>query len=291
MTDFNGTPGRVPEYKTAPDHRTAAHQYLDRGFTPVGWVIINGTKAAVSMKGKRYADLTVSHADIDRWPRRWQTGLAMCQRSGLWALDFDCGGERATQFFTEYVVPRTAVNITARGAHGVYRGTGGNPWPRDGVWSKNWLDVQVRSNGFIAVWPSVHPSGWQYRWADDHLPVEPGTLLLAARPEREPRRTGRGGKSRDGGPDADLKFYARHGIPVGWQDSELHRLACRHVRTMSTADLCGWLWACLEHSAQNRANPWRREDVAAKVRRAAEFTSAEDKAVRAAVMDWKAARP
>ncbi len=269
-----------------PDQRTAAHQYLERGFMPVGWVVINGTKAAVSMKGKRYADYSVSHAEIDRWRAGWQTGLAMCQRSGLWALDFDCGPERAEEFCAGNVVTRTATNLTSRGFHAVYRGTGGCEWPRDGVWSAGWLDVQVRSNGFIAVWPSVHPSGWQYRWLDEHLPVEPGTLLLAGRPEREPRHAGRGGSSRDGGPDADLAWYAEHGIPVGWQDSELHRLACRHVRSMSAADLCGWLWACLEHSVQNRANPWRREDVAAKVRRAAEFTGREDAAVRAALAEW-----
>ncbi len=270
-----------------PDQRTAAHQYLDRGLTPVGWVIIGDRKAAVSMKGQHYDDLEVTHASIDRWKPWWQVGLAMCQRSGDWARDFDCGPQRAAEFFGQYFATRTAINLTGRGFHEVYRGTGGSPWPRDGVWSADWLDVQVRSNGFIAVWPSIHPSGVPYRWLDDHLVTEPGTLLLAGRPEREPRHAGRGGASRDGGPDADLAWYAEHGIPVGWQDSELHRLACRHVRSMSAADLCAWLWACLEQSVQNRANPWRREDVAAKVRRAAEFTGREDAAVRAAIAEWR----
>lgn len=283
----------MPEYKAAPDHRAAAHAYLERGFMPVGWVVIDDRKAAISMKGKRYADLTVTHAEIDRWPRHWQVGLAMCQRSGFWALDFDCGPDRATEFYTRHVVTRTAVNTTKRGCHGVYRGTGGNPWPRDGAWSADWLDVQVRSNGFIGVWPSVHPSGVPYRWADDRLPVEPGTLLLASRPEREPRHlSGRGsGKGRDGGPSEDLEFYQARGIPVGWQDSELHRLACAHVRTMNHLELCDRLWACTVASAQNQRNPWRREDIAAKVRRAADFIAREDQAVRAAVAGWKAAWP
>ena len=100
-----------------------------------------------------------------------------------------------------------------------------------------------------------------------------------------------GGKSRDGGPSEDLEFYQAHGIPVGWQDSELHRLACAHVRSMNHLELCDRLWACAVASAQNQRNPWRREDIAAKVRRAADFIAREDQAVRAAVAGWKAARP
>ena len=50
---------------TGPDARTAAHCYLDAGFLPVGWVIREGTKAAVSMKGKHYRDYSITHAEID----------------------------------------------------------------------------------------------------------------------------------------------------------------------------------------------------------------------------------
>ena len=92
-----------------PDHRAAAHAYLERGFTPVGWVIIGDRKAAVSMKGQHYDDLEVTHASIDRWKAHWQTGLAMCQRSGFWALDFDCGPDRAEEFHEDKVVRRSAI--------------------------------------------------------------------------------------------------------------------------------------------------------------------------------------
>ena len=269
-----------------PDQRTAAHKYLERGFLPVGWVVIDGRKAAVSMKGKRYADYSVTHAEIDKWRSGWQTGLAMCEATGNWALDFDCGPERAAEFHQAHVVTRTAVNLTARGFHAVYRGTGGCPWPRDGVWSADWIDVQVRSNGFIAVWPSLHPSRVPYRWLDAHLVTEPGTLMLAARPERAPRHMSREGPSRNGGPDGDLTFYAQQGIPVGWQDTEIYRLACAHVRTMSAPDLCGWLWAAASASAQNQANPWRPEDIMAKVKRAEEFTTRSDAATRQAYDAW-----
>jgi hypothetical protein len=281
---------------TGPEHRAAAHGYLERGFAPVGWVIIDGRKAAVSMKGQRYADYTVTHADIDRWPDRWQTGLAMCQRSGHWALDLDCGEKRTEDFFGSFIITRpTATNLTARGFHMLYRGAGlDNPWPRDGIWSADWPDVQVRSNGFIAVWPSVHPSGALYRWLDNSMPVVPGQLMLTYRPERLPRPgSGHSGGSghRDGGPDGDLAFYAEHGIPMGWQDSELHRLACRHVRSMDHSVLFGWLWAAVMASAQNQANPWRPEDVAAKIRRAAEFAQREDSAAMAAWHSWQGSRP
>jgi len=102
--------------------------------------------------------------------------------------------------------------------------------------------------------------------------------------------SGRGGGSgsRDGGPSEDLEFYERHGIPAGWQDSELHRLACAHVRGMSEIELCDRLWACALASAQNRLNPWRTQDIADKVRRAADFIAREDQAVRVAMADWKA---
>jgi hypothetical protein len=275
-----------------PDHRAAAHAYLERGFYPVGWVIIDGRKAAVSMKGRHYNDYQPAHADIDRWPDRWQVGLAMCQRSGFWALDFDCGQDRAEEFFASWVAGQTVTQLTARGFHRVYRGAGyGNPWPRDGIWAADWPDVQVRSNGFIAAWPSLHPSGVQYRWLNDWTPAEPPQLLLAWRPERV-ARTGSGSNgraNRDGGPDGDLAFYAEHGIELGWQDDELWRLACRHVRTMDHRELYGWLWAAVSASAQKPGDPWRPADVMAKIRRAAEFTQAEDAAAMAAYDGWKAA--
>src|SRR5262249_23599537 len=146
------------------------------------------------MKGKHYDGYTISHAEIDRWRPGWQVGLAMCPASGHWALDFDCPQERAAEFFAENVIPHTAIQLTGRGFHLVWRGTGGCPWPRDGIGSADWPDVQVRSNGFIAAWPSLHPNGRQYRWADGRDPAEPGTLLLAGRPERLPRPgSGNGG--------------------------------------------------------------------------------------------------
>ncbi len=261
------------------DFRAAAHRYLAFGFQPVGWAIINGTKAAVSMKGRHYRDYTVTHADIEGWNRSWQVGLAMCERSGFWCLDFDCGDDRVREFYEAWLPDRTAVQRTGRGVHFVYRGTGGSGWPRDGVWSSDWMDVQVRSNGFIAAAPSVHPSGRRYAW-EDWPPREPGTLLLGSRPERVSRPGGRGGPSRSGGPDADLGWYAQHGIPAGWQDTTLHQLACRYVRGTSDENLFAWLWAAACASPQSQANPWRPEDIRDKIRRAREFTSAEDAKVR-----------
>ncbi len=268
------------------DFRAAAHRYLAFGFQPVGWAIINGTKAAVSMKGRHYRDYTVTHADIEGWNRSWQPGLAMSERSGFWCLDFDCGDDRVREFHEEFGLDRTAVQRTGRGVHMVYGGTGGSGWPRDGVWAPDWMDVQVRSNGFIAAAPSVHPSGRRYQWVD--WPVrEPGTLLLGSRPVREPRRTG-SGPGRSGGPGADMKFYARHGIPAGWQDTELHRLACVHIRSMSEEDLHSWLWAVACASPQNSQNPWRPEDIRDKIRRAREFVLSEDKKAREMTQAWLA---
>lgn len=259
-------------------HRIAAHQYLEQGHKPVGWVIINGTKAAVSMKGCHYAGYSITHAEIDRWNWRWQAGLAMCEASQRWAADFDGGKKRVEQFHEDHLVPRTAIQLSGRpgGCHLVFQGTDGSPWPRDGAWSKDWPDVQVRSNGFIAAAPSIHPNGRQYRWLDDHPPVGPGPWLLGMRPEREPRHLAGGGPARPGGPDGDLAWAAGHGIPFGWQDTEIHRLACANVRSMNHQELAGLLWQAVCRSDQNPLSPWRPEDVAAKVRRAAEFIASED---------------
>jgi hypothetical protein len=274
----------------SPECRDAAHRYLDAGYLPIGWAIIDGTKAAVSMRGRHYKDYRVSHRDIEGWRDSWQVGLAMCEASGHWALDFDCGQKRAEAFFEQYVPDRTATQLTGRGFHLLYRGTGGAGWPRDGVWSADWLDVQVRSNGFIAAWPSLHPSGRQYRWQDGHPVTEPGTMLLAGRPERVKRpRIKRPAPSdwfarvEQDEPDdnpPDLGYYAEHGIPVGWQDTTLHQLACKYVRSMGEEDLFAGLWAAAVASSQSKTNPWRPEDIRDKIRRAREFTSDEDAQAR-----------
>jgi hypothetical protein len=271
----------------ALDARTAAHLYLDRGFTPIGWYIgRNKAKVAIG-RGWTYDDYTVTHADIERWPK-CQTGLVMSQRSGYWALDFDCGQDRAAGFFETFAgaLP-TASQQTGRGIHLVYRGTGGCEWPRDGVWGAKWLDVQVRSKGFIAAAPSWHPSGRQYRWLDDRVPVQPGSMLLAFRPEREPRQGTSYGRCRDDGLDGDLAHYAQHGIPAGWQDTELYRLACRHVRDMDPEELAGWLWACASRSQQKIWDRWRPSDIRNKIRRAAEFIGGADAKLTAATAGWE----
>jgi hypothetical protein len=146
------------------------------------------------------------------------------------------------------------------------------------VWGKGWLDVQVRSNGFIAAAPSLHPNGRQYRWLDDRMPAQPGTLLLANRPEREPlvRPGSKGGGKRADGLDGDLAEYAENGIPVGWQDTEFYRLACKNVRAMAHQELYGWLWAAACKSVQKPEDPWKPEDIWAKIQRAAEFISLAD---------------
>ncbi len=252
----------------------AAHAYLDRGFTPIGWYV-GRDKAKVTIgRGWTYQDYAVTHDGIDRWPP-CQVGLVMSQRSGHFALDFDCSQDRAAEFFEEFGPNPTAAQHTARGAHMIYRGTGGMGWPRDGVWSADWMDVQVRSNGFIAAAPSFHPSGVQYRWADDRVPVHATALLLMSRPVREARYGGRGEK-RDDGLDGELAHYMRAGIPAGWQDTELYRLACVHARSMDHEELFWRLWACAQASPQNRLNPWRQGDIRSKVRRAAEFTRWSD---------------
>jgi hypothetical protein len=266
-----------------PDPKAAMHAYLDLGFLPVPWHIGKDGRKIASISGFHYRDYSVTHADIEKWPKA-QAGLAMCQRSGFWTLDFDCTWERVTEFYNIFKPDKTAIQVTGRGYHMMYHGTGGCAWPRDGIWSADWPDVQVRSCGFVAAAPSWHPNGRQYRWTDWPV-MEPGTLLLGGRPERVPRP---GGPGRDGGPDGDLAYYAEHGIVAGWQDTELYRLACRHVRSMSEGELFDQLWKAACASVQNPHNPWRPADIMSKIRNAAEFTSGEDKKAAETLAMWRA---
>jgi len=158
----------------------------------------------------------------------------------------------------------------------------------------------IKSAGFVPAPGSEHYGGDQYELAYRPAMIVPATpeLMAAINADRADaeaaRAAGRppGGHRGSGGvagPCGDLDFYEQHGIPLGVQDDELYRLACRHVRSMSEQELFDRLWECAQRSPQRPGDPWLPEDVTDKIRRAAEFARQSDAGARQAYDAWMAA--
>jgi Bifunctional DNA primase/polymerase, N-terminal len=168
--------------------REAAHIYLDAGFMPHPWrvKVVDGdrTKASAyfwfsfgndevydpdspSGAGHPRRGCVITHGLIQKWRPSWRCGLAVCSVSGLFAIDVD-DIEAFEGWEPGWEWPVTARSATGRkggGYHLLYdgRGLGEEEWPRQG----NIVGGQIKSNGFIAVEPSLHPSGRKYHWVRD----------------------------------------------------------------------------------------------------------------------------
>jgi hypothetical protein len=153
------------------DCRSAAHEYLDAGFWPIPWRSYNGNKMPCYEAGWSYATVErESHRSIDEWRAGSRVGLITSPRSGLLVCDIDHPSvwEQWDVDEPEYVSSRTGRD---GGEHHLYdaRGLEASGWPRQG-------DIpggQVKSNGFIGVAPSRHPSGRAYQWVGSNRQLSP----------------------------------------------------------------------------------------------------------------------
>ena len=103
--------------------------------------------------------------------------IAVVTGYGFWVLDVD--GELGEKSLAELAQNRpiyTAVVRTARGRHYWFKGEG--PRTRAGIFPG--LDTRGRG-GYVIAPPSIHESGWQYRWEIplDDLAEAPAWLLDA----------------------------------------------------------------------------------------------------------------
>lgn len=103
--------------------------------------------------------------------------IAVVTGYGFWVLDVD--GETGEKSLAELAQNRpiyTAVVRTARGRHYWFKGEG--PRTRAGIFPG--LDTRGRG-GYVIAPPSIHESGWQYRWEIplDDLAEAPAWLLDA----------------------------------------------------------------------------------------------------------------
>ena len=186
MTAYGSTPLSLNDKSQAE----AARWYLDHGFRPIPWET-KGTRKSVSLRGFSYEEYTTAPLDriaqiIGQWQDEWQVGLALAEPTGLFAIDIDSWDELKQLEADIGSIPRqddTWWQMTGRpggGAHALFqRGHLLNDWPRHGAWSRIYPHIEVKSNGFIAVPPSMHPSGHKYQWVGKSSGITGVPLYLA----------------------------------------------------------------------------------------------------------------
>lgn len=169
------------------------------GYAARGWQVFPlqtmGKKPMVKKAdgGRGYLDATTDHAQITNWWSRWpeaNIGLA-CAPSGMVALDVDGPAGVASLQAHPGPVPVSLATVTARGFHLLYSAPEGRQARPSAAGVDGWTGLDVRSNGYVVMPPSVHPSGHRYRW--DRATAGVGIVaapewLLYAEPEPRPVR-------------------------------------------------------------------------------------------------------
>ena len=251
--------------------REAAHMYLDAGLMPHPWRV-KGTgrerTKASAYSGFSFATIRETHESIDKWRAGWRCALVVSPASGLIAVDVDSVPEFEAWEFMEF--PRTARSVTGRPEGGFHllldaRRLPEPDWPRQG----NIPGGQIKSNGFIAVEPSLHPNGTPYRWGNVREVAPAGKLGRALRDYRASNNgSGPGGVGRD---HATLVRAAVEARP-GEQHDSLRDYASDLVR-MGLTESEGM--ALLERAAGGlrlEGRKWNERDLTALWRSAAEKT-------------------
>lgn len=187
-----------PEFLNERTCQEAAQWYLDQGLRPIPWEIRGGTKVA-AVDGFTYKDYCEASPGtikriIDRWQADWQVGLALAEPGGIFAVDVDSFDE-LRDFEEAYTrLPQdTWISTSGRedgGEHYLLRRSKMlNEWPRHGKFSREWMHLEVISNGLLAVPPSTHPSGRKYLWTGgESSPVECSAILAFWFNERQTKR-------------------------------------------------------------------------------------------------------
>lgn len=150
-------------------------------------------------------DATASLAQIESWWRQWPDANIgwVPGASGCIVLDFDvhkpdfAGQALLDRLLAEH--PTMAARSGGGGFHLVYRLPDGMS-PRDARGDLP-AGVDVKSAGYVVVFPSVHPSGARYQWLPGHSPNRapaqplPDVVLdlLQRRKPAPPRTTAPGG--------------------------------------------------------------------------------------------------
>jgi Bifunctional DNA primase/polymerase, N-terminal len=218
--EANLLPLRIPDV-SGLSQKQAAREYLNAGFMPHPWRVTHGTKASC-YSGFSFDSITETHEDISSWRQSWRCALVVSRSSGLIAIDVDDLEEfKKWDLFSSF--PSTAWQKTGREGGGYHllfdaRLLPKSEWPRQG----NIPGGQIKSRGFIAVEPSIHPSGRAYVWGSRTVaPIGSlGSLL------HEYRGHANGHESSG----LDLARLLRTGIEPGVQDDTVTSLIMKMRR-------------------------------------------------------------
>jgi P4 family phage/plasmid primase-like protien len=214
----------------------AALWYQARGLHPIPWVTTGGKK--IVALGKFNYDAYTSDPNalswiMDQWAyhAEWQVGLALHENTGVFAIDVD-SREQMARWEGEHgpVQDGTWIQRTGRdggGEHRLFRLEGrGAVWPKQGSFDRSYPNLEFRSNGFIGVSPSIHPSGRQYQWTTDS-PITISntdwrtTSLIGVRAARKEQSIASGASHTRVQADgtravvADIDTLLLHGVPAG----------------------------------------------------------------------------
>ncbi len=173
---------------SSEDLGTAALDYVRHGWSV--FPLVPGGKVPALAGHHGHKDASREFETVRGW---WQQtpqaniGLP-CAPNGLAVLDIDPrnGGARTLAQVEEElgVLPGTVMSITGGdGLHLLYR----SPEVRlPGNLDRFGPGIDIKHNGYIVAPPSLHPSGYRYRWAGDgrydyELPQWPAKLLSVPR--------------------------------------------------------------------------------------------------------------
>jgi hypothetical protein len=191
-----------------------------------------GYKAPLTPHG--HLDATTDLARVaDWWTANPAAGIGLALKaSGLVAIDCDPrngGTDSYDALVDEHGrLPDTLTSITGGGGwHRIYRRPDGvelDPHPAPGI--------DVKTDGYIILPPSLHPSGQPYQW---EASSSPGDVDVA---ELSPGWTG--ALARNGSTSALALYDQGEAIASGARDNTLYRLACRlRAQGLSEAAILG----------------------------------------------------
>jgi hypothetical protein len=162
-----------------------------------GWAVFPlRAKSKEPLVSGAYKAATAELDQVEAWWTQYpdaNIGLATGSVSGLWVLDID--GEQGEASFEALVhehgddLAETLMANTGKGHHLYWRLPAGREQGRR-IGVRPGLDV-IGGNGYLVAPPSIHPSGRQYTWLNEHVTPEvaPDWLFDLEKPKPVSART------------------------------------------------------------------------------------------------------
>ena len=157
----------------------------------LGWRLIpvqpHG-KAPLIEAGKNYVNASSDVQQILKWTVQFpgcNWGLCL-KASGLVCIDVDRKGvDEWESLVATHGEPKTLIAQSGSGVgrHYVFKNDAAEHY-----FGKLCEGIDIKHNGYIVIAPSIHPSGGEYRWLNDEIPVRMPEWLLGRALHREPER-------------------------------------------------------------------------------------------------------